>query len=208
LVIALVLFVVLGAIIKIFPNLQIDVWITREIQENNLPFFSNLMIIVSAIGYMPWELIVIVGGMIGLIVAKLRREAVIHLISAASISLIGVGLKTLVGRARPSLEVVNVIHQSQDPSFPSGHVLFYTVYFGFLAYLVFSLFHPSWKRNILLAILVSLVILIGPSRIYLGSHWTTDVLGSYLLGSSWLLITIFVYQKSRSWRFVKNLDQV
>jgi len=61
---------------------------------------------------------------------------------------------------------------------------------------------PSLKRSLLLALLGGLVVLIGVSRIYLGEHWASDVLGSYLLGSLTLVDTLQLYLWGKTRFFV------
>jgi membrane-associated phospholipid phosphatase len=80
--------------------------------------------------------------------------------------------------------------------------MFYLGFFGFIGFLAFSLLKPSFKRSLILALIGSLVLLIGISRIYLGEHWASDVLGSYLLGSLTLVATIQVYLWGKTRFFV------
>ena len=77
--------------------------------------------------------------------------------------------------------------------------MFYLGFFGFIAFLVFSLLKPSLKRSLLLVLFGGLVVLIGVSRIYLGEHWASDVLGAYLLGSLTLvaIIQFYIWGKTR-----------
>jgi undecaprenyl-diphosphatase len=60
--------------------------------------------------------------------------------------------------------------------------------------LTFTLFNRSLARTLLLALLSVFIGLVGVSRIYLGQHWASDVLGAYLLGSLILAGVIFLYQ--------------
>jgi membrane-associated phospholipid phosphatase len=94
-----------------------------------------------------------------------------------------VQVKDLVRRPCPTPNLVNVFAKLPRYSFPSGHVMFYLGFFGFIWFLAFTLLKPSLKRSLLLVILGILTVLIGVSRVTLGEHWTSDVLGSYLLGS-------------------------
>ena len=92
---------------------------------------------------------------------------------------------------------MNVISNLNSYSFPSGHVLYFTAFFGFLFYLAFTLLKQSWGRTLLLVALVGMLALIGPSRIYEGQHWASDVLASYLLGSVWLTLIVYLYRRGQ-----------
>jgi undecaprenyl-diphosphatase len=78
-------------------------------------------------------------------------------------------------------------------SFPSGHVLTFTATFGFLAVL-------SWRarRRALAALCVLPPIAIGLSRVYLGEHWPSDVLGGALFGVLWMALTVRLYDLARA----------
>lgn len=111
-------------------------------------------------------------------------------------------VKDLVQRPRPTSGAVNVSATLNSYSFPSGHVMYYLVFFGFIGFLAFSLLKPSLKRNLLLVFISGLVALIGVSRIELGQHWASDVLGAYLLGSLTLIIIIQFYRWGKTRFFV------
>ena len=115
--------------------------------------------------------------------------------TASSVVLTSV-IKVLVARPRPPLFPVNpadfflVINQY---SFPSGHVLFFVVFFGFVGYLAW-LHLAGRTRMIVIAVCGALILLIAPSRVYLGAHWASDVIGSYVIGVLWLIILVLAYQ--------------
>jgi undecaprenyl-diphosphatase len=98
--------------------------------------------------------------------------------------------------------MVNVLAIVNSYSFPSGHVMFYLGFFGFIWFLAFSLMKPSMKRGFLLVFFGGLAILIGASRIYVGEHWASDVVGAYLLGTLTLAVIIQFYRWGKTRFFI------
>lgn len=98
------------------------------------------------------------------------------------------GLKLLFDRARPNTEYAQamVLHTT---SFPSGHAFGSMVFYGLLAYLAFTRLPQALNMFVGFG-LVALIVLIGISRIYLGAHYTFDVLGGWVVGAVVLAIII------------------
>ena len=95
--------------------------------------------------------------------------------------------KFFVRRPRPSPAEVRVVTARLDgTSFPSGHVLAYTAFYGFLVRLIGFHVRPVRLRRLLQAALLTLLGLVGLSRIQRGHHWASDVLASYLLGVAYV----------------------
>jgi undecaprenyl-diphosphatase len=112
---------------------------------------------------------------------------------------ISASIKRAMGRPRPAPEEVRVIPgRLGGSSFPSGHVLIYTGVYGFLAFLIDTLVRPARIRRIATSLLVGMVALVGPSRIYLGHHWFTDTVASYLVGTSYLLAQMAMYRRVKT----------
>ena len=101
----------------------------------------------------------------------------------ASLAVIGIGngLKLIVDRPRPEYQIVEPLQSGL--SFPSGHSLLAMVLGGVLVYLVGLWVKPLLLRRAIQASLVFMVIGMGASRVYLGVHWPSDVIGSYVLGA-------------------------
>jgi undecaprenyl-diphosphatase len=92
----------------------------------------------------------------------------------------GHGLKLLVQRPRPEFLVVGP--DAGGFSFPSGHALFAALLGGVLVLLAEDLVRPLWLRRALQGVVVLIALAVGASRVYLGAHWPSDVLGGYLAG--------------------------
>ena len=104
-------------------------------------------------------------------------------------------LKGVVHRPRPLADLVHVTAPLTDPSFPSGHVVQYATLFGFTFFLVYVLARPSVQRTILLVLLALPIALVGPSRLYLGQHWLSDVLGGYAVATLLLVPYCWAYTR-------------
>jgi undecaprenyl-diphosphatase len=199
LVVVAAAFAVLTFYVKTMPTFAIDLQITRAVQSIHFPSFALLMSLISWPGFGPQD--VIIAGLIILLIYAfgLHWEAVMALIAALFTSGINVLVKDLVQRPRPLSNLVNVFAKLSSYSFPSGHVMFYLGFFGFIWFLAFTLLKPSLKRSFLLVFFGILIVLVGVSRVYLGEHWPSDVLGSYLLGSLTLaaIIQFYLWGKTR-----------
>lgn len=201
---ATVVFVMLALQAHSGEILPIDLTVARAIQGIHLPVYDWVLTHVSDLGFFPGNLIayVVVAG--GLYLLNLRLAAGLVVGSSLLASFVGGLLKHLIGRPRPSASLVHVVTHLSDPGFPSGHVIHYTTLFGFCFYIVVTTWRSSLPRNLILAMLALQVVLVGPSRVYLGAHWPSDVLGGFLFGAVWLMGAIELYRVlvsrfGRSW---------
>jgi undecaprenyl-diphosphatase len=195
--VAIIGFAVLAFYAFTVPYFPFDLWITQHFQRFQAPWFVTLMVIISWPGFPPqiWVIALLIP--LILVLIGLYWEALMVALAAFSQGILNIGIKALIHRTRPDAGLVNVIKQLASFSFPSGHVMFYVVFFGFLIFLALTLLRRSLLRTSLILLLGSLVILVGPSRVFLGQHWTSDVLAGYLLGSLWLILIIQIYRWGR-----------
>ena len=100
--------------------------------------------------------------------------------------LLNVGLKNLFQRARPAWEDP-LVHLATY-SFPSGHAVASTVFYGMLCALVFARTRSPLRRGLALAGAVVMVLLVCCSRVYLGAHYPSDVIGGVALGLACVLV--------------------
>lgn len=187
-------FVALAILASFIPYFTIDLKVTRGIQYITDPNFAAFMAWISFIGFSPQVQILVGLLLAGMYVAGLRWEAVVGGINAVSVTLMNFLLKTIVNRPRPSTDVVNVMRSLNESSFPSGHVMLYMSFFGYCFFITYIMLKKGALRTGLLIFWLLLILLIGPSRIYLGAHWASDVLGAYLFGMLWLYGTIYFYE--------------
>lgn len=199
---AAVVFLLLAVLAHTIAYFTFDVTITREVQEFRAGWFDVLMRALSWIGFAPQVNVISFLILLFLYGSGLKWEAVVTCASMVGISALGLGIKLLVDRPRPSADLVNVISQLRDYSFPSGHVLHFTAFFGFLLFLAYTLLKHSWWRTLLIVILGGMVASVGLSRIYEGQHWASDVLAAYLLGSIWLALSVYFYRRGKPRFFV------
>jgi membrane-associated phospholipid phosphatase len=162
------------------------------------------MTFISWVGFSPQAFIVPLLIILFIYVLGYRWEGTAAIIAALVVELLNLLVKTLVHRARPSVDLVHVTNLFKSYSFPSGHVMFYTGFFGFICFLTFSLLKPSWIRTILLVVFGGHILLIGISRIYLGEHWASDAVGAYLLGGICLIGFIQLYRWGKPRFFVRQ----
>ncbi len=180
----------LGA--HMFSVLPGDLPFTRELQETSNPVITSVMTLTSAIGYPVQSAIILVLAVVVLWIIRLRIEALFVIVSLLGDALAGL-LKVVVGRHRPLPNIVHVMQSLSDGSFPSGHTVHYTIFYGFLIFVVATNFRPSWPRTLAIILLALPIALIGLSRVYLGEHWVTDVVGGYLIGALFLVPLIYGY---------------
>lgn len=181
-------FIGLSCLVYIFPPSLIDLEVSLEIQEHHNLTLDHFMTFISWFGTMPVSVIMV--GLIALIffLTKYKREAVFTLFTLSS-GVLSTITKALINRSRPTKDLVRIIEITRQQSFPSGHTMFYTVFFGFLIIVMDNLKYLNYHLRIGVTVLSAVMILMVPfSRIYLGAHWFTDVLGGVILG----LLSLFV----------------
>ncbi|CAI6085567.1 phosphatase PAP2 family protein [Cohnella sp. JJ-181] len=123
---------------------------------------------------------------------KHRRELILFSFVLCGSPVLNVILKLAFHRARPNL---HRLIEETGFSFPSGHSMGAFSLYGILTYLLWKHI-PAWRgRLILLWASGALILSIGISRIYLGVHYPSDVLGGYLASGFWIALSIWIYRR-------------
>ena len=121
------------------------------------------------------------------IIIKNKKIAISILANLVIITGLNQLLKRILQRARPT---EYRIIQETGYSFPSGHSMISMAFYGYLIYLIYKHVKNKYIKWISISLLSILICLIGISRIYLGVHYTSDVLGGFLISISYLVIYI------------------
>ncbi|HEY5629790.1 MAG TPA: phosphatase PAP2 family protein [Candidatus Limnocylindrales bacterium] len=194
---ALVAFASLYAAVRSDRTHALDLAVTLRLQARRSRWLRHGMRAASWPGYPPQSRtlpLLVIGGWL---VAGLPRAAAYQTASWGG-AVLSTIVKFAVHRPRPLPPEVQVaLAPLGGSSFPSGHVLTYVAFYGFLAYLVASHVRPPLARRVLVGGLSGLVAVVGPSRIQQGHHWPTDVTASYLLGSAYLVVLVVLYERGR-----------
>jgi membrane-associated phospholipid phosphatase len=172
-----------------------DTELTRLSQSVPRVPWGELLIWVSVPGFPPWNWAVPTATV--LLLALVRRFWDAAFMALASLGGLTAGLvKIVLDRPRPPTEVARPVGaELHGLSFPSGHVTEYVTVFGFIFYLAYTLLPPgSLVRWMVLFVSASMVLLVGPSRIYMGQHWASDSLAGYALGFTYLFIVIELHR--------------
>jgi membrane-associated phospholipid phosphatase len=121
------------------------------------------------------------------------RDATALALGMSAVWLSTTALKEIIARTRPedSLGVTDVITYS----FPSGHAAGALVFYGFLAYLLVRDFRSKLDHRLTLCVAGILILAVGLSRIYLGVHYLSDVVGGYALGAAVLYLAVRITRR-------------
>ncbi|GGN99509.1 phosphatase PAP2 family protein [Saccharibacillus kuerlensis] len=173
-------------------------WISR-IQAYESPGWTKLADTLSWIGSTKVVIVfVLILILLMLFVRHLRWEPLLLLCATAGSGLLNLLLKNLFRRDRPD---INRLAEEFTFSFPSGHSMGAFALYGILAYLLWRMI-PSFSVRIAALVLCTLLTLsIGLSRIYLGVHYPSDVIGGYIASAAWLALTIGIFEY---WRHTKQ----
>jgi undecaprenyl-diphosphatase len=131
------------------------------------------------------------------LILALRRQwrlAIYLLLTGAGALVLDPVLKSLVGRLRPV--VTHPVAHGAGNSFPSGHSLGSIVCYGAILLVFIPAARGRW-RTVSIAVTVALIALVGISRILLGVHYLSDVVGAWAIGITWLGITAFAFELTR-----------
>jgi membrane-associated phospholipid phosphatase len=160
---------------------SIDANVTRWFVDHRTPTWTGAMRVITWLGsgavVFPLAVVVVVALLIG----RRRWIALFAALAVGGASLLSVFAKDVIGRDRPPVDIR--LQQAHSSSFPSGHATQAAATYVALAIVVAVLSHSRVLRVVTWTAATLIWFLVGVSRVYLGMHWATDVLGGWLLGS-------------------------
>ena len=129
-------------------------------------------------------LVIVIAGI--LFFTKHKADAYMMCLNLANIVILNKGIKYLVRRPRP----LNMMVFEDGYSFPSGHSMLSIGVYGFLMYLIYKSNLEKKYKVIFMTLLSIIIVLTGISRMYLGVHYPSDVIGGFLITGAYLIVFI------------------
>jgi undecaprenyl-diphosphatase len=160
-----------------------DVAVLQWIHVHQTPLLTQLMVEMTYLG--TGTVVMTVVGVAALFLwhTEHKHSARLLLAATAGSIILNNALKLVYHRARPS--VFEWQTQAMSSSFPSGHAMSATVVYGTVAYLLVRLQKHTWAKALTLSAAIILILLICLTRLYLGVHYPSDVLGGIVVGLAW-----------------------
>ena len=196
-ILAALLVFILTLLALINENAEFDQVIGKNILSHRYGFLTSFMATISILGSTEFLAVANLTLIIFFIIRKDKWTALRIFIVASTSYAILKTLKALLQRARPDEPIIAAL---KNYSFPSGHAFMAVAFYGFIICWVMLGVREKKIRNVVIASMIFLVVIIGYSRVYLGVHYATDVLAGWGLGTAWLLISLLIIDKVSSAR--------
>jgi undecaprenyl-diphosphatase len=174
-----------------------DVAVTNEVQDVNTPLTGPAVELLNVLGKAPMLLALAAGIAALLLYHGRRKDAFFAIAPVAVAQALNFALKNLLSSPRPTVDHVAVNEYASGFGFPSGHTMTTVVFAGSLAFILLRGVSCRWQRGLILSAAALLVLAMGFSRIYVGAHWPSDVLGAYLWGTAFTAASMLAYRVTR-----------
>ena len=168
---------VLQDLVEKDPLVILDIRLHNLVPLFRTPGVTRLMLVITELGGSTVLSLLCIGTALLALARNERRLAATFVLALAGTGIVSVLLKALIGHARP----IDAIVSANAASFPSGHLLSGTVIYGLLAALLLGSRARGRVRALGVTLLLLVIVGIGLSRLYLGVHWPSDLLGSLAL---------------------------
>lgn len=180
------------------PLVTIDYRLAAWFNEHATPPLTRVASAVTFIASGPFLTTVAVVTALAMIWRRAWHRVAMLILAVGGGSLLNVGVKHLFHRPRPVVE--HPLATLHTYSFPSGHTTEATLFYGLLAFFIVQLVQ-RWRWRVLAPLIAAFVILmVALSRLYLGLHYLSDVMGAMALGIMWLAISVTAVEINRRYR--------
>jgi undecaprenyl-diphosphatase len=170
----------------------LDAGILQTLEAARSTRATEAVVAITTVGRGPVTAAIVVLVAVWLLVRGYRKEAAFLVVANLGSVILSLGLQEVFTRPRPPLDVVTRITDPESFSFPSGHALSAMVLYTSLAMIAAGLGLPRLKRA-LIALALIIVPTMGFTRVYLGVHYPSDVIGGWALGASWVWLVYLGY---------------
>lgn len=187
-------FGILEDIVSGDPLVRVDTAIYQALQDLRTGPGDAIMLVITELGDTVVVLAITVAVSLWLLWQRNWRSAAYWLGAVGGASALNTAIKVALHRPRPT----ELLYSGWSAfSFPSGHSTVNLVLYGFLAFLIGRELRAAWRLPVVL-VMLSMALLIAFSRLYLGAHWFSDVVGGLAFGTAWLTILVFFYLRKET----------
>lgn len=182
--------------------ISFDRTLIDQIQGLESPYLTSLMKLLTFIGSTPFVIVLSLCLIFFLYkVLHHRLELILFIGALGGTAVLNEILKHLFRRTRPHL---HRLIEATGYSFPSGHAMSAFTVYVILSFLLWRHIPSRWGRTLLIIFSTVMILGIGISRVYLGVHYPSDIIGGYLASGFWLTVAIWFFQYYKEKRYNKR----
>ncbi|WHY88347.1 phosphatase PAP2 family protein [Neobacillus novalis] len=195
-------FIFISLLISDHKIIDFDSDVIAAIQGLESPTLTKVMKFFTLIGSFSVVSVIIIILIIFLYkVLHHRLELILFISAIIGSAVLNQILKLIFHRVRPDFHRLIDI---SGYSFPSGHAMNAFTVYVILSFLLWRHIPSRWGRSVLIIFSVFMIMAIGISRIYLGVHYPSDIIGGYLASGFWLTVAIWFFQFYQEKRYNKK----
>jgi undecaprenyl-diphosphatase len=193
LLLGLLIFSLFGSFVAAGLFQNVDFAVKNFIELHRVDFLTNIAEAISFLGEKTLVIFLFFILLVFLWTKRHRLEAVLAILVFVAGIIATQSEKWYFQIARPTGSLVEI----DGASFPSGHASSFALLAGIAVIALWSFIHQKWQKNVLVFVAVLLSILVAISRVYLGAHWTSDVIGGLMLSGLWVFVFWIVKKERR-----------